>query len=289
MDIHISFVPETIFDISGIAITNSMIMAVVTAIFLTFFLVVGSYRLSSFNPGKLQLMIEVIYEVLWGMAKDILGEKHVHKYFGFLLTFFVFILASNYSGLLPIVPGIGIVEDPQKINNIEFIEILKAKESTNKAEIETDKNILCLVSGSCLLSNKGIIENESFAPIFRAPSADLSMTIALAIISVVVTNAVGIVVRGPMFLKRYIDFSSGISAIVGILELISEIGKIISFAFRLFGNIFAGEVLLSVLTALTFGVATLPFLGLEIFVGAIQAFVFFMLTAVFLSLAMESH
>jgi F-type H+-transporting ATPase subunit a len=87
------------------------------------------------------------------------------------------------------------------------------------------------------------------------------------------------------YAKKYINFSSPINGFVGILEIVSEIGKIVSFSFRLFGNVFAGEILLLVITSISFGVATLPFLGLELFVGFIQALVFLMLTTVFIGLA----
>ena len=76
---------------------------------------------------------------------------------------------------------------------------------------------------------------------------------------------------------------------VGLLEIVSEISRVISFAFRLFGNIFAGEVLLTVIAFLMPLIAPLPFLGLELFVGFIQALVFSMLTAVFLNMATVSH
>ena len=84
---------------------------------------------------------------------------------------------------------------------------------------------------------------------------------------------------------KFIPFKDPISLCVGLLELVSELGKILSFAFRLFGNIFAGEVLLAVVAFLIPYFAPVPFLGLEIFVGFIQALVFAMLTAVFLSAA----
>ncbi|MDP4010148.1 MAG: F0F1 ATP synthase subunit A [Candidatus Shapirobacteria bacterium] len=122
-------------------------------------------------------------------------------------------------------------------------------------------------------------------PFFRAPTSDISATLALALISIIVTNAVGFRYSGFKFIKKYIDTSKPINFFVGILELISELGKNVSFTFRLFGNVFAGEVLLIVITSLTYGLATLPFFGLELFIGLIQAFVFFMLTAVFISLA----
>jgi len=116
-----------------------------------------------------------------------------------------------------------------------------------------------------------------FVPLLRAGSADLNTTLALALISVVSIQFFGIKTLGKEYLGRFFNFKNPIYFFVGILELISEFSKIISFAFRLFGNIFAGEVLLTVIAFLIPIIAPLPFLGLELFVGFIQALVFSML------------
>jgi len=135
------------------------------------------------------------------------------------------------------------------------------------------------------------IENghELHLPLLRAPSTDLNFTLALAIIAVVFIQYQGLRNLGVNYLSKFINFKSPIDFFVGILEIISEFAKIVSFAFRLFGNIFAGEVLLIVIAALVPLVAPLPFLALEIFVGFIQAIVFSMLTAVFLNVAVSKH
>lgn len=127
--------------------------------------------------------------------------------------------------------------------------------------------------------------HRAFIPIFRAGTADLNTTFALAIIAMLVIQLSGLKTLGTSYLKKFVNFSNPIYFFVGILELISEFSKVISFAFRLFGNIFAGEVLLTVIAFLMPVFAPLPFMGLELFVGFIQALVFSMLTAVFLSLA----
>jgi F-type H+-transporting ATPase subunit a len=127
--------------------------------------------------------------------------------------------------------------------------------------------------------------HKAFIPIFRAGTADLNTTLALSVIVVSVIQYAGINSLGIKYFKKFINVSNPINFYVGILELISEISKIISFAFRLFGNIFAGEVLLTVIAFLMPVVAPLPFIGLELFVGFIQALVFSMLTTVFISVA----
>ena len=130
---------------------------------------------------------------------------------------------------------------------------------------------------------------EAFIPLFRAATADLNTTLALAIIVVCFIQFAGLSTLGLSYLKKFINFTSPIGFFVGILELVLEVSKIISFAFRLFGNIFAGEVLLTVVAFLIPIVAPIPFLGLELFVGVIQALVFSMLTAVFLLMATTGH
>lgn len=119
-------------------------------------------------------------------------------------------------------------------------------------------------------------------PLLRGATADLNTTLALALVSVFAAQFYGLSRLKLGYLKRFFNFSSPVDFFTGILELISEFAKIISFSFRLFGNIFAGEVLLVVIMTLLPIVAPLPFFGLEIFVGFIQALVFAMLTLVFI-------
>lgn len=128
---------------------------------------------------------------------------------------------------------------------------------------------------------------KEFIPLFRSGNADLNTTLALALIAFVVVQYTGIKSLGASYFKKFLNFSNPINFFVGVLEIISELSRVISFAFRLFGNVFAGEVLLAVIAFLVPLLAPLPFLGLELFVGFIQALVFSMLTAAFVSLASE--
>lgn len=178
------------------------------------------------------------------MTTGVLG-KDTQTYWPFLLTFFVFILFSNWFGLLPTTGNLGIYEMKEGVREL--------------------------------------------VPLFRAPTSDISATMTLALISIIVVNVIGFKTHKIKFMKKYFDPSNPINLFVSILETISELGKVVSFTFRLFGNIFAGEVLLIVISGISFGVATLPFYGLEIFIGFIQAFVFLMLTTVFINLAINTH
>lgn len=125
-------------------------------------------------------------------------------------------------------------------------------------------------------------------PFIRASAADLNFTIALSLISVITIQIVGVMSIGlTKYLSKFLSFKSPLSFFVGILELISEVAKLVSFSFRLFGNIFAGEVLLIVMYTLVPYIVPLPFMALELFVGFIQALVFSMLTIVFIKMATE--
>jgi len=128
-------------------------------------------------------------------------------------------------------------------------------------------------------------------PLFRSPSADLNFTLALAVTAVFMVQFWSVKHTGwGGWASKYINLKGGpIGFYVGLLELISEISRVISFSFRLFGNLFAGEVLLSVIPSLIPLVVVLPFLGLEVFVGLVQALVFGLLTMAFVVMATISH
>ena len=126
-------------------------------------------------------------------------------------------------------------------------------------------------------------------PLLRGNNADLNATLSLAIISVVTIQYLGIKHQGfKGYITKFINFSSPVAFFTGILEIISEFSRIVSFSFRLFGNIFAGEVLLAVVGFLIPAFASFPFLVLEVFTGLIQAVVFSVLSAVLFKLAMDT-
>ncbi len=133
----------------------------------------------------------------------------------------------------------------------------------------------------------GFYEGEKFVPLLRGSNADLNMTLALAIVSIVAIQYFGFQMLGFHYSTRYINFKGPIDFFLGFLEIISQLADVVSFAFRLFGNIFAGEVLLTVIAFLMPFIVPLPFMALELFVGFIQALVFSMLTAVFLKVAVS--
>ena len=135
----------------------------------------------------------------------------------------------------------------------------------------------------------GLIKDGHYVPLIRGGTADLNITLGTAIFAVLAVQVFGYKSQGLRYFKKFFNFSNPINFFVGFLELISEFAKIMSFAFRLFGNIFAGEVLLAVIAFLLPIIAPLPFIGLEIFVGFIQALVFATLTLVFINIATSDH
>ena len=137
-----------------------------------------------------------------------------------------------------------------------------------------------------------IQENHETAlvPLLRGNTADLNTTLALGVASISMIQFYGIQFLGfKTYISKFINLTNPISFFIGILEVLSEVSKIFSFSFRLFGNIFAGEVLLTIVAFLVPVLASFPFLLLELFVGFIQALVFTMLTSVFLNAAVQKH
>lgn len=238
--LHISVAAEKLFHLGPIAITNSILTS-----FVVMGILLAIIILSQNKTSKFYTMIEFAIEQLYNFIRNILGEA-TDKIFPLLLAFFMFILFSNWIGLLPGVGSIGL--------------------------------------------NHETSHGHEFLPLLRSPSADLNTTIALALVSVIIIQFLSIKAHGiGGYIKKFINFSNPINFFVGILEAVSELAKVLSFSFRLFGNIFAGEVLLMVAMFLIPYLLPVPFLILEIFVGFIQALVFTMLTTIFLVVATAQH
>jgi F-type H+-transporting ATPase subunit a len=151
---------------------------------------------------------------------------------------------------------------------------------------------ILLINWSSLIPGVGTIgirEHGELIPFLRGATSDLNMTLGLALISAVATHAMSIQTIGiKEYLSRYFSFNP-INLFVGILEIISEITKVISLSFRLFGNIFAGEVVIATVSSIFAFIFPLPFLLLEIIVGLVQSLVFSMLTMVFMAILATSH
>ncbi len=135
---------------------------------------------------------------------------------------------------------------------------------------------------------QGYGEASHFVPLLYPPATDLNITLAFSIVAMFIIEFAGIVALGVWkYGGKFINFSSPLKFVVGLIELISEIGRLISFSFRLFGNIFAGKTLLVVIMFFVPMVLPVPILAYEVFVGMIQAAVFAFLTLIFIKLAVE--
>lgn len=284
---HISISAETLTYIVGIPISNSIVTSLIVSGLIIAFVMIAKKKLNTEDiygrPSAFQNFSEMIVEALYEFVDSVTHNKKKAKVFlPYIATFFIWILLNNWLGLLPGVGTIGITHEPTQAS-------LPAIEA-HAAEVVADDQVMEAVS-----DNQGEEiahldeEDKVFIPIFRAGTADLNTTIALAAISVIVTQIIGFQYLGLSYLTKFFNFSSPIMFFVGILELVLELAKIMSFAFRLFGNIFAGEVLLAVILFLVPVIAPMPFYGLEIFVGFIQALVFAMLSLVFFNMATISH
>lgn len=215
----------------------------------------------------------------------VMENKHtVRKIFCFVITLFIFILCSNWFGLLPGVGAIGFYET-EKHAIEEHVDTTGAAESHTESIITEESAAVAAPEEALPAAGHEAV----FVPLFRAGSSDLSFTLALAICAVLYVQFMGIKKLGLGYFKKFIDLRNPIHFFVGILEIISEFARMVSFSFRLFGNIFAGEVLLVVMTFLAPFIIPIPFYALEIFVGLVQALVFMMLTLVFVKGAIVRH
>lgn len=138
----------------------------------------------------------------------------------------------------------------------------------------------------------GIFQNGELVPLYRPVNTDLNVTLALAVIAYLVIEVTGIVMLG--FLKygsKFVNFKQGVLGfLIGLIEFVSNLARLISFSFRLFGNVFAGEVLIAVVVAFLPFVLPVPLMLFETFVGLVQAAIFALLTLVFIKIAItEPH
>jgi F-type H+-transporting ATPase subunit a len=260
---------ETLFHIGGFPVTNSLVATWFSMLLLIIVSLLFTRR-TKILPTGLQNVVEMIVEMFYGGVARIRAGEQAGLFLPLAGTFFFFILLSNWMGLLPGFGSIGLI-----------------------------------------VEHHG---EREFVPILRSANTDLNTTLALALFSVIATQIYGIKARGffgyaGRFIRvgGFVDFFKGlvgrgprkgfstllnavIDAFIGALEILDELTKLLSFSFRLFGNIFAGEVLLIVISMLLPFLAPLPFLVLELFVGYIQALIFATLTLVFVSHAThEEH
>ena len=227
-------------------------------------------------PRGIGNVVEAILEVLYNLTEGSAGSRWARAIFPWFATIMIYVLFAN---LLKLIPG------------FESIGVL------HEAHGEGGHHIEPLFGNWYLFTAE---EGEYIlAPFFRGISVDLNFTVALALISVVMIQVIGFRAQGAGYLSKFfntrrmfkVPFFGAMDFLVGLLELISELSKILSFAFRLFGNMFAGIVLVAIVAGLLGRFSILPAMVMlfELFVGVIQAFVFGMLTMVFMAQATQGH
>ncbi|OGO04435.1 MAG: hypothetical protein A2Y73_04255 [Chloroflexi bacterium RBG_13_56_8] len=262
--ISIRLASESIFQVGSLTVTNTLLCSWLAMLLLVLFGLLTTRKLVDVpKPLSIQNVTETIFELLYRFVQNFAGSR-TRALFPVVATFFLYILTSNWIGLLP---GFG---------SIGFWEVHEGE--------------------------------RAFIPLLRGPTSDLNTTIALALCSVISAQVYGIRFRGfYQYSSRFVPVKKLVAffrapfrgekasvrlllggildLFIGLLEIFEELTKILSFSFRLFGNIFGGEVLLIVIAFLAPYVASIPFLALEIGTGLIQAFIFSVLTAAFLSRA----
>ena len=253
---------EPIFYISSFPVTNTLINSTLTMVgFVIFAFIINKAvkRYQSKAPGGILNFFEGLLEMLYQYFDTVTqSRKKTIQFFSLVGSLFLFILVSNWIGLLPGIGSIG-----------------------------------------RYLVHEGHVQ---LIPMFRGATTDLNLTIGMAVVAVTVSHFLGIAAIGAFkYANKFVKLGdiwhalkSGkpteiltavIEFFVGLLEIVSEVAKLLSLSLRLFGNVFAGEVLLTVLAGILPLFLPLPFMALEIIVGVVQATVFSMLTLVYLTIA----
>lgn len=250
-------------------------------------------------PGRLQNFLEIVIEFFLNLAESVAGPTMARRFLPLVITIFLFVVTANWMGILPGFGTVGRFEPAQEV--IHHAE--KAAERSGEHADLSKVHLQVFDGNGPVFLPFGSVGTEITAedvegkragllvPFLRSANTDINTTLAIAIVAMFMVHWWGLRTLGTMgHMGKFINFRGGpIGLFVGILEGISEIARVISFTFRLFGNMFAGEVLLISMAFLIPLVGLVPFLGLELFVGLIQAFIFAMLTLVFAATATISH
>lgn len=249
--------------------------------------------------GGISGAVEALLEMLYGITEGTAG-KWAKPIFNWFATITLLVLASNWLGLIPGAETIGIIHEGHGEYAVKDLgQIGGLKIQTIWANEEAHAEEAAPAEAPAAEGEHAAEEYHGAAviPFHRPVSTDLNFTFALAIVAVVMIQVFGFRSQGASYLTKFWNvktlFSKPIFGVidfgVGLLELVSEFSKVLSFAFRLFGNMFAGAVLLFVIGSLVPVFAQSIFYLLEFFVGLIQAVVFGMLTMVFMSQATQGH
>lgn len=283
MEVHVSVKAESLWSadlgpLGTLNITNSFLqMVIVMALIIIGGAIIA--RKATLIPGRAQSIFEMVTEFLLNLVEGAAGRQVGRRIFPLIGSLFIFIILANYSGLLP---GVGTIECKSLCGWSENSETTAMIASAQQS------------GGDAVTFAAAEAEHEPAPPLLRAPNADLNMTLAMALIAFVSVQIAGVAAHGfGGRIKHMAD-----PPFMFPIEVISEVSRIISLSFRLFGNIFAGEVLVGVMISMSaailektkwlvvimFGLPTI-FLLLEVLFGFIQALIFALLTLVYIALA----
>ena len=302
---------QPLFGIPGLYMTNTFV-GLIGADIVVLLLAFGVYR--GVKSGKMVLTgisgaVEALMEMLHGITEGTAG-KWTKLIFPWFATITLLVLCANWLGLIPGVETIGLIHaghGEYAVHDLGSIGGLKIQtiwdESAEAEDVHTEETTTDAQAGEEVEGEHAeAVEGEGHAgaavvPFFRPVSTDLNFTFALAIVAVIMVQYVGFKSQGMGYLTKFWNvkhfFSKPIFGFidwgVGLLEIVSEFSKVLSFAFRLFGNLFAGAVLIFVMGSLVPIFAPAMFYMLEFFVGLIQAIVFGMLTMTFMAQATQGH
>ena len=289
----------------GFTLTNTMVATWLTIVVLVAVAFLAT-RSKDDVPRGVRNLMEAIIEAFLDLSESIAGAQKARRFFPLAMTIFLFIVTANWLGILPGFGTIGRIETLEEI--VEHKEHVGEEVRLGDIKLQIFKG-----SGSVGITLPGSLNDVIMAseldeeklktlkeegkqagvlvPFLRSANTDVNTTLAIALVAMFMVHFWGFTALGFLgHIGKFLNFRAGpIGLFVGILEGISELARVISFTFRLFGNIFAGEVLLIAMAFLIPVVGIIPFLGLELFVGMIQAFIFSMLTLVFATMATLSH
>jgi F-type H+-transporting ATPase subunit a len=289
---EISIRAEPVFDIAlpwggHFVITNSMVYTIIVMAALALFFWWATRRMSVVPRGK-QNFAEAIVEFLLGVTEGTAGRRVGRRIFPLIATLFIFIITANYAGLLP---GVGTIGYCTAAHG-EEAQVLRIKTAApalaQEGEAEGGGG---LPEAHCTYVDEAGVSHDDglFIPYLRAPNADINTTLAMALLAVGVVQVAGIAAHGIGGYAKELLTPLWLAPI----HIVGELSRVISLSFRLFGNIFGGEVLVTVMYVLLgsifIGFGTFIFLGLELLFGFIQALVFSTLTLVYIATAVGGH
>ncbi|MEX2375603.1 MAG: F0F1 ATP synthase subunit A [Dehalococcoidia bacterium] len=308
---YITVPPDPLWNVGGLTVTNTLLTSWITVVLLIVVAAIAGPRMG-IVPRGFSGFIEMALSGFFSICVSVAGEGNTRRFFPLVATIFFFVLVANWMALLPgfktvglAIPNYGPTQAMMKevdlpiVGTVGYVPFRPEQVAVSGGELPRMSSeiahALHLEEGEYIETAEGTYSGNVRGAL-RPVNTDITAPMAIALFSFIFVEFWALQSLGIGYLKKFVAvdaFKKGplgvIDIFVGLLELVSELSRMVSFTFRLFGNIFAGSVLMLMMTFLTPFVLILPFYGLELFVGAIQAFVFAVLTLVFAMSAIVSH